>query len=206
VALAPAVALAHGDDGAASGPKPRRSRIAHAGGSQLPAETPPAPAGDGATAQGIVRDLEAQGAKDAELAKVVAEPVKTAKRALERAHGARAAGDEQHARMLDALALGWAEAGKSLIRAAEAERVATAVAKKALEVQTRVERARALLEETQARRERAAAELVKVEADAKEAKARAADAESQRMDVAKQRGNKGAAPPAAKAKAPKGAK
>ncbi|MFT3765122.1 MAG: hypothetical protein QM820_06350 [Minicystis sp.] len=174
--------------------------LAHGGGSTMPAEVPQAPPGDGATAQGILRDLEAKAAKDADTAKVVAEPIKNAKRALERAHGARTAGDEPHAKMLDGLALTWAEAARDLDRAAAAERVATAAAQKANEVMTKAERARALLEETQARRGRAAAELAKVEADAKEAAKSAGDAEAQRLEAAKKKGAK--AVPAA---APKGA-
>jgi hypothetical protein len=176
------------------------SALAHGGGAPTPAETPPAPPGDGATAQGIVRDLEAKAAKDKDTAKVIAEPLKSAKRALERAHGARAAGDAAHAKMLDGLALEWAEAAKVLERAAAAERVAMEVAKRALAAQTKAERARALLEETQARRGRAAAELVKAEADAKDAKGRASDAEATRIEAAKKRAGKAARAPKGKRK------
>ncbi len=168
------------------------SARAHGGGSVVPTEVPPSPPGDGATAQGIIRDLEAKAAKDGETAKVVAEPIKAAKQALERAHGARAAGDEPHARILDGVALEWAEAARELDRAAAAERAAATVSQKAHEVQTKAERARALLEETQARRGRAAAELAKEEADAKEAARGASDAEAQRLDAAKKKGGKGA--------------
>lgn len=179
---------------------------AHGGGSTLPTEMPPAVAGDSTTAQGIIRELEAKATKDAEAAKVIAEPIKSAKRALERAHGARTSGDQAHGKMLEALALEWAEAARTLDRAAAAERAATAVSRKAHEVLTRAERARALLEETQARRGRAAAELIKVEADAKDAKSRASDAEAQRLDAAKRRAGKGAAAPpqGAPKKAPAG--
>ena len=181
----------------------------------MPTEVPPSPPGDGAAAQAILRELEAQppsnpavheGATPAEAvssspthpeaAQVTAEPVKSAKRALERARGARAAGDEPHARMLDALALEWAQTARDLLRAAAAEATATATAKKAYEAQTQADRARALLEETQARRGRAAAELVHVEAEAKEAAKSAADAEAHRLEVGRR---KGASPePAAK--------
>lgn len=165
----------------------------------MPAETPPAPPGDGANAQGILRELEAKAAKDQDVAKVIAEPVKNAKRALERAHGARTAGDTAHAKMLDGVALEWAEAARALDRAAAAERVSTAASQKANEAQTKAERARALLEETQARRGRAAAELAKAEADAKDASKKSSDVEAQRIEAAKKRA--GAAP---KAPAPKG--
>jgi hypothetical protein len=174
---------------------------AHGGGAAMPAETPPEPPGDGATAEGILRDLEAKAAKDAETAKVVAEPVKSARRALERAHGARAAGDPVHALVLDGLALEWAEAARALDKAAAAEQVATATSKHAHEVQTKAERARALLEETQARRGRTAAELERVEAEARESANGAADTEAQRLEPAKRKAAR-QAPPAPPKKAP----
>ncbi|WP_437533042.1 hypothetical protein WME79_05850 [Sorangium sp. So ce726] len=123
-------------------------------------------------------------------AKVVAEPMAQAKRALQRAHGARAAGDAAHARQLDAVALEWAETARTLLRAAAAEAAAVDAAKRAREVETKLERARALLEETQARRGRAAAELDRLEAEAREATRAAADVEAQRIEA----GKKGAAP------------
>ncbi|APR86966.1 hypothetical protein A7982_12315 [Minicystis rosea] len=159
---------------------------------------PPAPPGDGANAQVILRELAEKAAKDADAANVMDEPIKSAKRALERAHGARVSGNDAVAHELDALALAWAEAARDLERAAAAERVATVAAQKANEVQTKVERARALLEETQARRGRAAAELARAEADAKEAARGAGDAEAQRIEAAKKKGGK------APAAAPKG--
>jgi chromosome segregation ATPase len=162
--------------------------LAHGGGSTMPQEVPTAPPGDGATAQGILRELSAKAAKDQDVAQVVAEPIQNVKRALERAHGARAAGDEAHARILDGLALNWAEAGRDLDRAAAAEKVATTTSEKANEVHTRAERARALLEETQARKARAAAELIRAESDAREAARGAADAEARRLEAAKKGG------------------
>jgi len=169
--------------------------LAHGGGAAMPADVPPAPPGDGATAEGILKEMEAKAARDPDTARVVAEPIKTARRALERAHGARTAGDALHARMLDGLALTWAEAARDLDRAAAAEKVATATSRKAHEVQTKAERARALLEEAQARRERAAAELAKVEADAREAARGAADAETRRVDAAARKKPAKGAPP-----------
>jgi len=165
---------------------------AHGGGELAPATRPPAPPGDGASAERIIADLETRAAKDATAAKIVAAPLANAKKTLERAHGARSAGDAPHARMLDGLALELAESARDLLRASEAEQAAGATAKKAREVETQAERARALLEETQARRERAAAELAKAEAEAKEAAARAATAEEQRIETAK-KGKKGGA-------------
>jgi hypothetical protein len=183
------------------------SALAHGGGAAMPTEVPAAPPGDGATAQEILRELEAKAGKDAETAKVVVEPVKSAKRALERAHGARAAGDELHARMLEGVALEWAECARDLDRAAAAEKVAMAASKQANDVETRAKQARALLEETQARRGRTAAELEHVEAEARDAKQRAADAEAQRLEAAKKGGGKPKPPPpGGKSPAPKGGK
>jgi hypothetical protein len=160
----------------------------------MPTEVPPSPPGDGATAQALLREIEAKGAQDPEAMRVTTEPVKAAKLALERAHGARAAGDEAHARMLDGLALEWAQAARDLDRAAAAERAAQAVGQHAYDVQTKAERARALLEETQARRGRTAAELARVEAEAKESARGAADTETQRLDAAKRKKG-GSVPP-----------
>jgi hypothetical protein len=182
--------------------------LAHGGGGAMPSEVPAAPPGDGSSAQAILRDLEAKAAKDAETARVTAEPVKNAKRALERAHGARMAGDEPHARMLYGLALEWAETARDFDRAASAEQAARAAGNKAYEAQTKAERARALLEETQARRGRTAAELVRVESESREAAKGAAEAESQRLDAAKKKAqgsppdSKDKAPPTPKDKAP----
>jgi hypothetical protein len=170
--------------------------LAHGGGGAVPKELPPSPPGDGATAQGILRDLEAKAAKDPDAARVTAEAVKSAKLALERARGARASGDEVHARMLDGVALEWAETARELERAALAERAAEAESKRAYEAQTKAERGRALLEETQARRGRTAAELARVEGEAKDAAKGAADTEDQRLDAAKRKKGAAAPPPA----------
>jgi nucleoid-associated protein YgaU len=186
-----------------------RRALAHGGGAAMPNEVPPSPPGDGASAQVLLRDLEATHdgvAKDEEAARVTAEPIKSAKRALERAHGARTAGDSPHARMLDGLALEWAETGRDLARAATAERTAQATGKKAYEAQTKAERARALLEETQARRGRAAAELEHVQAEAKDAARGAADAETQRLGTALEAAKKKATTPKPAAAPKKGAK
>ena len=177
---------------------------AHGGGAAMPAEVPAAPPGDGATAEGLMHELEARSAKDPDVAKVVAEPLKGVRRALERAHGARMAGDPAHAHMLDGLALEWAETGRDLEKAAAAETIATATSTKAHDVQTRADRARALLEETQARRGRAAAELERVQAEARSTAQGAADSESRRLEAARKGGGKGAAPPAPGVKAVKG--
>src|SRR5262245_17225824 len=140
--LAAGSAAAHGGYGGATPELPR----------------PPAAAGDGAAAEQILKALDAK-KRDAAAAKVIAQPVRQAKAALERARGARLSGDVAHGRMLEAIALEWAEAARDLERAAGAEAAAGTAAAQARELGTKVERARTLLEETQSRRGRAAAEL-----------------------------------------------
>lgn len=145
--------------------------------------TPPAPPGDGATATRILKDVEAS-ASTPRLSQVVASPVQKAKSALERAHGARMSGDTAHARMFDGLALEWAETARDLLRAVAAEDAAVAAGQKAREVELKVERARALLEETQARHGRAIADIERLEAEAAEAAKKASAAEAERIDAA----------------------
>lgn len=155
--------------------------FAHGGGAGGPViDVPRPPAGDGATAYDLVKDVEAK-ATDAKAKKLVASTIEHAKESLERAHGARAAGDAGHARMLDGVALEWAETARELLRAAAAEQAAASAADKAREAATRAERARALLEETQARRGRADAELEKALTAEREAREAAAKAEEARL-------------------------
>ena len=192
------------------------SATAHADGGELVnASRPPAPPGEGATAEKLLQEIEARAARDAGTAKVVGAAVENAKTALERAHGARMANDPAHGHMLDGLALEWAETARDLERAAAAEQSALVAAKAAADATTQSERARSLLEETQARRQRAEAELEKAEADAKEAAKAAAVAEQDRIEAAKKggkaapaKGNPKKAPPAVDPKkaAPKGKK
>lgn len=158
------------------------------GGELVNASRPPSPPGDGATAEKLLQEIEARAARDAGTAKVVAAAVENAKTSLERAHGARMATDDAHGRMLDGLALEWAETARDLERAAAAEQSALVAAKAAADATTQADRARSLLEETQARRQRAQAELEKAEADAKDAAKAAATAEHDRIETAKKGG------------------
>ena len=168
---------------------------AHNGGASGPVlDVPRPPDGDGATAHDIVKDVEAK-ASDAKAKKVVASSVEHAKEALERTHGARAAGDAKHAHVLEGLALEWAENARDLLRAAAAEQAAVGAADKAREAAVRAERARALLEETQARRGRADAELEKALTEEKEARERAAATEEARLAAGKAAAGKPAAKP-----------
>lgn len=155
--------------------------------------TPPAPPGDGRAAELIVREVLAATATDEATKKVIEAPVRDARAALERAHGARTSGDAIHARMLDGLALEHAETARDLVRAARAEASSLATATRAGELATKVERTRVLLGELQARRGQAAAELERALADAKVAATAAALAEEQRLHSA----GRGRAKPAA---------
>ncbi len=98
-------------------------------------------------------------------ASLVRSPVEEAKRALDRAAGARSSGDVRHAELLEGLGREWAEAARDLLRAAAAESDAGALETAAVDAGVRAERARALLEESIARRGRAEAELDKLTAD-----------------------------------------
>jgi len=159
--------------------------FARNGGAGGPAvEIPRPPAGDGATAYDLLKDVETK-ATDPKAKKLVESSLEHAKESLERAHGARAAGDAAHARMLDGLALEYAESARELLRAAAAEQAAASAADKAREASVRAERARALLEETQARRGRADAELEKALTEEREARERAAKSEEARLAAGK---------------------
>lgn len=96
-------------------------------------------------------------------ARLAHEPMTAARRALTRAEEARAAGDTKHVPELEALAREHAETGTDLVRAAEAEKKLRDVQKDLSDVETKLSRARALLEETLARRGRAQAKLDELE-------------------------------------------
>ena len=106
--------------------------------------------------------------------------MQSARKALERARGARLSGDAAHARMLEELALEWVETARDLQRGSDAETSATQLARRARDIATQIDRARALLSETQDRRGRAAAELDRLDAEAREATNNAARAEESR--------------------------
>jgi hypothetical protein len=100
-------------------------------------------AGDHATAEGLVQQLE----HDTAHAVVTADAVASAKGALERATRLRAAGDEAHAKAADGLALEWAQTGRDLAKAADAEATATELRRKAVDAQALLERTRTQVEE-----------------------------------------------------------
>lgn len=98
---------------------------------------------------------------------LAAEPIEKAEHALRRASDARAAADLEHASLLEALGREWAETGRDLTRAADAEKKLADTQKRTAEVETKLARARALLEETVARRGRAKEKLEKLESEKK---------------------------------------
>ena len=171
------------------------SALAHGGGAYVQAPTPPAPPGDGAKAEELLAKVDAE-VKGTERASIVQEAVGKARRALERAHGARTSGDEPHAAMLSALALDWARVATTLLTASNAERSAESAAKESQEVGTKVERARALLAESQAQRGVVAAELVRLEAEAVRLGAKKGEPGKVKGDAAKSAPAKPAAPAA----------
>jgi hypothetical protein len=131
--------------------------VAMAGGVTVTGTARADSADDHASATAIVAQLEHDG--DASHAAVTAEAVGNAKNALERAVRMRAAGDEPHAKAADGLALEWAETGRDLAKAADAETKADELRKKAVDAQAQLERTRALVEEGIARVGRLKAEL-----------------------------------------------
>ena len=90
---------------------------------------------------------------------ITAAAVAHAKEALERATRLRGAGDEAHAKAADGLAREWAETGRDLARAVDAEASASDLRRKAVDAQARLVRARALVEEGIARVGRLRAQL-----------------------------------------------
>jgi hypothetical protein len=121
---------------------------------------PPTSAGaegadDRGVAEALVQQLERDGAHKA----VLADALRNAQDALERAKRMHAAGDDGHARGAEGLAREWAETGRDLARAAQAEATAADLSQKALDAQAKLERERALVEEGLARVGRLTAEL-----------------------------------------------
>lgn len=162
--------------------------------------------GVGAVAAAAARDRAAAvGATLTELrhypahAALAREPIERAEHALRRARDARAAGDHEHAVLLEQVAEEWATTGRDLVRSAQVENDVAALQKRNAELETKVLRARALLEETLARRGRAQASLDQLETDAGAPSGADADAPSA--------GDAGAPPAAdaAKPSTPRGA-
>src|SRR5579863_3888422 len=99
--------------------------------------------GEHAAAEALVHELE----QDTAHAAVTVDAVASARGALERATRLRAAGDEAHAKAADGLALEWAQTGRDLAKAADAESTAADMRRKAVDAQAQLERTRAQVEE-----------------------------------------------------------
>jgi hypothetical protein len=119
-----------------------------------------------ASDKAVAEQILATAASSSAEAALLKAPIDEAKKALDRARGARQAGDVPHAELLEGLALEWAETARDLARAASIEADAGALESAASEATLRAERARTLLEEAIARRGRAEAELEKLSLDA----------------------------------------
>lgn len=91
------------------------------------------------------------------------EPLSRAKAALSRADNERQQGDEEHARLLEDFGLEWAQTAEDLVAVTRLEEQARALEEKLLQAETKVRRARTLLEETETRRGRARTELQRLE-------------------------------------------
>jgi hypothetical protein len=131
----------------------------------LPASARAQGTDDRGVAEGIVKQLE----QDAAHKVVLADTIRNAKEALERAKRMHAAGDEGHARDAEGLAREWAETGRDLAKAAQAEATAADLRQKALDIQAKLERERALVEEGIARIGRLTAELSHAQEPARQA-------------------------------------
>lgn len=157
----PGLAAAHGGD---------------SGGQQLPnAVRPVTP--DGSRAVDILSRLE----KDTVAAAIVREPIGKAKRALQRADGANAAGDAEGSRLLSSLALAHATNAEATLRAVDAEKKSSAAQTKNADLHDKLVRTRTLLAETQAQRGQIAAELARAEEEARANAARADAKEDERV-------------------------
>jgi colicin import membrane protein len=124
------------------------------------------PLSDKAAAQQILTEMAHPLASSSAEPALTRAPIEEAKRALDRAAGARRSGDVRHAEMLEGLAREWAETARDVVRAVAVEADAGALEMAAADAGIRAERSRALLEEAIARRGRAEAELEKLSTDA----------------------------------------
>jgi hypothetical protein len=141
------------------------------------------PAGDKAAADATLAELGAPSASAS--AGLSLRPVGEAKRALERAVGARQAGEVARADLLEGLAREWAETAKDIVRAARAETDASTVEEKTAQATVRAERARTLLEESIALRGEKMARLEQMHAASAEPARPPAPAKKTAKDKAK---------------------
>lgn len=95
--------------------------------------------------------------------RVAADSIAKARAALKRADQARSSGDQKHGAMLEETALEWASAAELLGKTASAEKTLTDLQQRTTELETKVFRAQALVEQTVARRSRAEEALRKLD-------------------------------------------
>lgn len=110
-------------------------------------------------ARALLAQIEAKSAEGS----AAREPIERSKQAMQRAASARKQNQEQQARLLDDLALEWAQTARDLVEVASLEQQARVLEDKLLAAETKVRRARALLEETEMRRGRAQTELMRLD-------------------------------------------
>lgn len=110
-------------------------------------------------AQQLIAELETKTDQRA----LVDGPLTRARAALNRATQARRAKQLEQASVLERVALGWAQLGQLLVKTVALETEATKLETAQNDLDTRIKRARALLEETLARRARAQETLKKLE-------------------------------------------
>jgi hypothetical protein len=122
---------------------------------------------DRSAAEATLKEVEASARRD-----VATEMVARAKVALDRSARLRAAGDDAHARLADALARTWAEAAREVVRAAETEEKAATARRNATDAGVTADRERALLEEGIAQSGRLRAQLESLDRESKEQPAR----------------------------------
>jgi hypothetical protein len=106
-------------------------------------------------------------------ARLASASVAKAEAALKRAGQMRASGDHAHGAMMEETALEWAQASQLLLKTAQAEQTLNQVQTLTTELETKVFRAQALVEQTVARRARAEEALRQL--DAKSADPKSAD-------------------------------
>ena len=124
---------------------------------------------DRAATETLLREVEGSPRKAA-----AAEMITRSRGALDRAARLRAAGDEPHAKIADALAHTWAEAARDVVRAVDVEEKAQAARRSATDAGIVAERERALLEEGIAQSGRLRAQLESVERESQPARTSAA--------------------------------
>ncbi len=110
-------------------------------------------------AASILADL----AKKPDAARVASESIDKAKDALRRADQLRASGDQKRGAMLEETALEWASASELLDKTAQSEKQLSALQTRTTDLETKVFRAQALVEQTVARRARAEEALHKLD-------------------------------------------